>query len=503
MRKKEFGCKCLCLLLLFGMVGFILSGCGKKREFDLTLFEKNENTIEATHSFSTDDASERVRFDADKLREFRETVEATAVEKTRYDGLFDYETAIAGIDFDHSVAAHRYSALDENGELTKEHLFEIVCENTPPYIEENFSYGFAEEVSDDLLLTICEIVTDVINETLARYPDIDRERVYCNLGNMKVIEKAGIMDFAAIEAGMVMHVNRNTAETMKLMSDHNMYNTIVHEAMHIIQYGCECEELGECTRRAGLAHYYEEHDQSDWTWLAEGSAERMADLYANVDAMTYTTMVNYILTFDLATVLDPKIPANYTETLCFYSELDRLYEMFDAETETEKEEVYRAMYAMQVIQMEPQGAIDDYERLFGEIWTEDVRSEVNIWMKRPMVQTITKRFFVNLASAIENNAMTRNDLFFLLNLYDSTVNVHIDFEDAEYDEPNALFVPWYRSVREALFDCVENATAEEYALYSACDDGIHLNAGMQWLETEKRDFLIEKFEDNLCDFKFT
>lgn len=489
-------CVILAVLLTF-------CACSKEPSFSLGDFDKHENTISRSYSFSQNDTSEQIAYDADKLSVFQEVVSSAYVEYG-YDELFNYEQAVSGIYVDHSVSEHAFSALDQSGCLTKEHLFEVVRKNNVAYLDGMTS--LIKDIDDEFLLRICEIVVDTINDTLSKYPDIDKDRVFCNLGNLKVVEKSSALDFAAVEPGMVLHINRNTSNMVGLFTSSNMYSVLLHESMHIIQFGCECEKIEGCVRRCGLAHSYSassiEQDYSDWIWLAEGSAERMACLYSNVEPMTYTNPVNYILSLDLATLLKSDVPANYVETLYFYSDLDKLFSLFGAETDEQKQEIYKMIYSLEIMQMEPADVKEAYKNIYGTDWTDDVRDDLNNKVKRPIVQTLTKTFLQNLVDAIQNNSVSKNDFMFLLNLYESTINYHLRLNMTEYDAYNAEFGKWYRSVREALFACIENITLAEYSQYIASDGVSSINAGMEWIDREKQTFLIEKFESNKCDYKF-
>ena len=128
---------------------------------------------------------------------------------------------------------HQFSALDSSGALTKEHLLEVVNRNTKEYLNDSTT-GVISAIDDQsFLLRICEIITDVTNDILKQYPDIDKERVYCNLGNLKVIEKKSALDYAAVEPGMILHINQATAQLADLLAGKSMYSVIIHETMQL------------------------------------------------------------------------------------------------------------------------------------------------------------------------------------------------------------------------------------------------------------------------------
>lgn len=479
-----------------------LCACQKKIDFSINDLDTHQNTIVSTFSFSTKDESDATILAKDKIKAFQEKLTGTVVEYG-YDELFNYQKALAGMMVDHSVVEHKYSALNTQGKLTKELLFDIVRKNNVEYLKNQTSL-LSDIKDDDFLMRICEIIVDTTNHFLEEYPDIDKNRVYCNLGYLKIIEKKSALDFAAVEPGMILHVNRNTAQMVDLFTSSNMYSVLVHETIHILQYGCQCELYNGCQRRCGIAHSYpnQEQDYSDWVWLAEGSAERLASLYANVEPMTYKTLVNYILSLDLATMLQNDVPANYVETICFYPDVDKIFSLFNANTETEKYEIYQMIYALEMMQNEPNDVKEAYKKFYGTEWTDQIRDDLNNKVKRPIVMTLTKNFYINLSNVITENQVSKNDVLFLMNLFDSTINYHLHLDQSEYDSYNSEFIEWYKTVQSEFLGLFDNISIDDYKNYNAKLSDTTVNAGMKWLNDDKKQFLIEKFEDHLCDFKF-
>lgn len=501
MRKERKRKVCGKLAVGVTLAVLLMTGaCGNKTEFSQDSFKPCETKPETNYSFAETEPSESVLYDKEKLSEFAQTLKEYSVEYG-YDELFDYEKATEGILVEHTVTEHTYSALDGDGKLTDEHLCEIVLKNNEEYLKDVSSV--IKEVDKKRIREICEIITNVTNSMLEKYPEIDKERVYCNLGNLKIVEKVSALDYAAVEENMVLHINRGTAALLDSKADASMYNVMVHETMHILQFGCVCEQKNGCARRCGLAHYYDgqEPQYADWIWLGEGSAERMACLYIGADPMTYLNHVNYILTLDLATTLREDISENYMEIIYFFHDPELLYFAFDAVTETEKEEVYKMIYALNIMQAEPEGVKQAFYDHYGTEWTDDVRDDVFNKIKRPILKTITKTFYSNLAEVILKEDISRNDVLFLLNLYESTINQHLHLDNKKYDGYNAEFTEWYKTCRTAFFDTLENVGSEDYVSYTAGGEENVLNATMKWYAEEKKALLFEKYEATGCGYK--
>lgn len=122
--------------------------------------------------------------------------------------------------------------------------------------------------------------------------------------------------------------------------------------------------------------------------------------------------------------------------------------------------------------------------------------------KRPVILTFVKRFYENSAETVAEEALTENDILFLLTLFDSTLNYHINFGSETEAEYNAEFETQYRVLRDAFFDCFSGIDEADYAVYTAKGENGRLCAGMQWLPTEKQRFLTDKYEGLTKEYKF-
>lgn len=487
--------KIISLLTVLSTVCITFSSCGKKSGFSEESLAVRENTLTHSYTFDSDNSSRELSFDTDMLNNFVSAVKALNIDYG-YDEMFNYQKAMEGMNADFTVERHKNSALDENGILTKEHLLEIVNKNTADYLN-SVATGIIHKIDDrDFLLRICEIIVQATNDILNQYPEIDKARVYCNLGNLKIVEKKSALDFAAVEPGMILHLNGNTAQIADIMEGKSMYSVIVHETMHIIQYGCSCEPDKSCIRRCGFAraHSEWEQDYSDWMWLEEASAERMACLYSDVQPMTYENMVKYLTTLDFVTMLQNDVPADYLEVLSFFGDSNKLFELFGCENERDRKEIYRLIYALEMMQMKPDDVKDAYKKNYGVELSDSVADDFNLKIKRPILQTATKLFYINLAHTVLSGALSENDLFFLINLYESTLNYHLCFDMEKYDSYNAEFLKWYKQIKESFWPCFSNADENEYATYNIIKAGSILNAGMNRLDSGKKIFLADKYQ---------
>lgn len=70
------------------------------------------------------------------------------------------------------------------------------------------------------------------------------------------------------------------------------------------------------------------------------------------------------------------------------------------------------------------------------------------------------------------------------------------------DDYNVAFAEWYQQTQDAFFDCFPNVSRDDYTDYAAVKDNTLLNAGMQWLASDKQAFLADKYEALDNNFKY-
>lgn len=450
----------------------------------------------SSYMFLEEDA-EYVVYDEAALAAFVEELKQNTAEYG-YDKLFDIEKSLEGLTGHTPVATHPYSALDSNGNLTKDHYYEVVKKNTEEYLKTKPM--MIKAVDDATMREVCEVIVDVVNEVLSTFPDIDRERVYCTLAQVKVGYHMTSTAYAYVDEEMFVHVNKSFSNLAQGADEDGFYRIMIHETMHLIQIGCLCEHEQINGRRLGVSYYYNdwETQYADWTWLGEGSAERMSNLYTGKRSITYPENIGVIQTMDVLAALREELPANYVETICYYDDVDKVFSLFDACT---REEVCRMMYAFEIALEEPGSLETDYPRLYGTSWTEDEAEKVKFTLKNMALTTLTKQFFCELCNVIRENNLTKNDVMFLLDLYESSMGQMTRMGLNRYQKYSTGFAEWYRPVRESFFGLFENLSKADFNTYEAGNGKTGINASLSWLPESKINVIMKKQEEILQKYK--
>ena len=497
MVKKSLFKRIIAGILVSAML-LCLCACGKEK---IKNPELNSDFKERVNTFSFSALpSETLAFSEESAQKVSDFLGDMKTEYP-YADMYDLEEVKERLSFDASVEKHNSNALDADKPLTPDVLFQSVIANNNAYKDEA---QFDNVMPDDeYLLELCTFIVKIIDIMRQKYPDIDWQRVYCNLGNLKIVYDTGMMSFAQVSEKMVLSISETNANILLRLEGENTFSDVLtHEIMHIIQIGCLCENIENCSRRAGISisWKYSDKNLADWTWMVEGSAERHMCNVTGSGAVSYQYKIDYLCSMTMSILLRDSVKADTMENLSFYDDPELLFDAFGCETEEERDELLNMMITLQVLQMQPTGFMAYYEEKTGvDLLSDDEALNQFCYSLKPAACiTLAKEFYENLIVFLQQNELTYNDLFFLINLFEGHLNQHLRFEDETKKEINEPFFTAYSSIRNTLFDALEqdNPELDIDALYTeysiTVEDKEVLNAELSMLPEEKRDFLAER-----------
>lgn len=485
------------IALLLAML--LCSACGSdgtaKRPQLHTDFSKNENTF----SFSA--------VPSEKLHISQEGAAAVlaAVQQVRpeyaYEELYQLEEVKKRLEFDATVEKHQFSALNPEGKLDAFHLAALVKENNDAFMSSK-PFGY-KPVEEDYIAELCDFIVKIVDTMAKKYPGVDWPRVYCNLGNLKILYDTGMLSYAQVSQEMILSISKNnTSIVLNMKGEDGFSRVMTHEIMHIIQIGCVCENIENCGRRAGIAVYWDDFslNTTDWTWMVEGSAERHMCSLTGGKAVSYQYKMDYLCSLTMSVLLRDSVKADTMETLCFYDDPQLLFDAFGCETEAQRDELLNMMITLQVLQMQPNSFHLAYKEATGIDLSadEEAMNQFSYSLKPAVCITLAKEFYENLIPFLQENQLSYNDLFFLINLFEGHLNQHLTYSNPAKTEINQPFITAYNTMRSALFDALgqDNPGLDITALYSDYNITFSgeklLNAELSMLSSEKRTFLAER-----------
>ena len=418
-----------------------------------------------------------------------------------YKELYQLEEVNKRLDFDAAVENHQYSALNQSGKLDAYHLAALVWENNEAFLATK-PFGY-QPVEEDYIAQLCDFIVKIIDTVSVKYPEIDWPRVYCNLGKLKILYNTGMLSYAQVTPDLILAISKNNTQiVLNMKGEDGFSRVLIHEIIHIMQIGCACENIENCGRRAGISVYWDDFtlNTTDWTWMVEGSAERIMCSITGGEAVSYQYKMDYLCSLTMSVLLRDTVKADTMETLCFYSDPELLFDAFGCENEAQREELLNMMITLQVLQMQPTAFHLAYAEATGIDLKadQDAMDQFSYSLKPAICITLAKEFYENLVPFLEENQLSCNDLFFLINLFEGHLNQHLNYSNPSKQEINQPFITAYQKLRTALFAALEqdNPDLDIDALYFAYDITASgeklLNAELRILPEEKRDFLAER-----------
>lgn len=484
-------------ILLLAMA-LSVCGCGKKKYTmpDLTL---NLHGRTNTFSFSAQESGQ-LQLSKESAQRLLSAL-ALVQPEYPYAYLYEMERVKQILEFDASVQSHQYSALNDAGKLETAHFTQTVLQNNRTFLEDK-PFGF-KEVEAEYVQKLCGFIVEVVEVMRAKYPDVDWQRVYCNLGNLKILYDVGMLSFAQVSSDLILSISQNNTGIMLSLKGEDAFSRVMtHEIMHIIQLGCDCEQIPSSSRRAGIALFVDDFalNTADWTWFVEGAAERNMCNLTGGDAVTYQYKMDYICSMTMSTLLRDDVKADTMETICFYDDPQLLFDAFGCENESQRDELLNMMITLQVLQMQPAAFYEAYKEATGIdlMADEEAMNQFSYSLKPAICITLAKEFYENLILFLQENELTYNDLFFLINLFEGHLNQHLTYSNPAKTEINQPFITAYNTMRSALFDALgqDNPGLDITALYSDYNITFSgeklLNAELDMLSSEKRAFLAER-----------
>lgn len=390
---------------------------------------------------------------------------------------------------------------------TVDEVYNKIISNSNAYLRNNPGYY---NLNTEYTRMIAEILVNMVKDNYADLSKDDLSRIYCMLNDVVAV---GIdsTDFTVNDLNQIYNarvtdeavVMLDTEMIGQLRGSQTIERTIAHEVAHLFQRMCPDHKIAGLTQIGG-SQYVENFDNTGevnslhFQWLYEAAAEQMSmNEFDAKSPLVYKNMVGYLHTLDLITLIRP----DYDETSIAVSQMstnpEKIYEVFGAKTQAEKDEVNHLLYSICYIQTEREDFVTVYEQKHGDI--EGKETTVKKIMKESVVQTMTKFFYRNLAERVHNGEVTLQDTFYLINTFESALNLHIVYDDAGRIEYNDEAIKFYVDTQNRFFQMIAEDSGMEfndvvnmfdnYALIIKTNNGYQRNCQLLWLDQDEREYV--------------
>ena len=397
-------------------------------------------------------------------------------------------------------------------ELSVDELYQSVLKNNEvEFAKSSYERGnLYKELDNDEIYEICQIIIKTIKSE-QNSPTFDLNRTLCVLSNLKIVKDAGTVSVAGIDSDLYLKVNPNMVSVFSIMTSNSKQDsfeeTISHEAIHLIQM--YCPDMIKYGKNIGISFESDNVKVNGLAgiWLNEAVAEKKGSAIAGEKAETYLNQLGYVYALEASTIIDDDNTEDCICDLTYTNDLNELYRVFNCETEEEKREILNMMYSITIQQDGP----EDFYAVYPGEEEQDGVAILQRNLRGSIFTTLSKKFYSNLANAIQkNDNVTLQDAFFLIYNFERVVSLKTQYSEEVSYERYEEFLNNYVKIQDAFFEYVAESNDmsydeilnqyEQYALHTKSKtSGIsngkeEYNCTLEWLSQDKIDELKASLE---------
>jgi len=373
-------------------------------------------------------------------------------------------------------------------------LLPIVKKNTANIIKRDSYYS---ALPDATVEKIVKCVTTTINYNLPKNPYINLNVLDYNLKNLSVAradEPSGYAVYNQKDRTLCLIVDESE------LSESEFIETITHEANHLLQNSSTTLEdfveynVGICYKFKDVAI-----NSLFWTWYVEGAAQIGSLTQNNIptaDSFVYCDNVYFINSLNNALALNSNDVYAITHVTSS-NDLNDFLELFDCQTEEEKREILNLMVTINLY-------MDSYDTTISDGFFEKTKllDDINIKKKllNPIVNSMTKIFYKNLAEKLKDSTVKLKDVFSLISVFETQLSSVSRYNSEENIPFLGDFFKQYLNIQNQFFGTLAgqlNLTEQEirthFTNYHNTTD--HSSFSNSMLNAEQNAFYKSTYKD--------
>lgn len=393
--------------------------------------------------------------------------------------LFGTEEALARYDEMQEYEPAGKLQFIEKGKIKETALRKQVKENNAALLAAH-SYGSRyTEMSDKDFNLVFSALVETLNN---RMHVVDLQQLDDNLSRLTILNTTNSYMGAVTYEDIMMTVNLKACRNVN--GEAKIISTVSHETSHLAGYcSIEEKEAEGYDLNTGMQYGWSDLKYNPLynNWLIEASAEKLSQL-DNPDRDKKKDMYReFVKTQDsmtLAVILDDAVEGITIPELNCQGDLNRLFELFDAETDGEKAEIINMLYGYNLVYdaNSTNKNLPQAKDFYKEAGVED-REVYRREVCAASALTMAKSFYRTLAGKLKTaEDISLRDLFVMLVLEEADLNrVGVNMMNSSYEygtkERTDRFVDGYTAIQEAFFELVSEDTGiPSKELYRAFDD---------------------------------
>lgn len=393
----------------------------------------------------------------------------------------------------------------KNNRVKFEDLYDIVLKNNNNYKKQNSYDTYYETVDEEKLKTIVKYITDTINYNISINNQIDLNILDYKLSKLKVFgyNEFSFGFYSQDDITLALNFNSIDSQTAKKISF--LQQTVEHETNHIVQ-DATIKKDSSVEQNFGICYLFKNEDLNAlyWNWFVEACAQKRVldkEKIDMSDSSVYSYNVYMLNALNSTSILIKNNPYEL-ENIMSQNNLNKLFEYFDCESKTDKEEIINMMVANNLV-------IDPYDMFYSNNFTDKVNIEDEYTFQKQLKSSIgltqTKIFYKSLSTMLDGRKTDLQNLFSLMSVFETTMSKSVGYASDENIDQMSDFYKNYTNIQENFFGLISKSTGlsidelKDYYIcyYNATD---HSKFSNDMLDPSQNQF-YKNLYNNISTFK--
>ena len=405
-----------------------------------------------------------------------------------------------------SIPSVSEESIIQNNEISYEKLYKIVKENNRNFLENEPGSNRYKDTTDSSVQKALHSIVTQLNRLLKTNTNLDQAALSEKLNHLVVFEsQSGSYAYYSIDNNLIGFDSKMIEAVAKTNQDPNSFDEILaHETNHLVQAPSVSEYSANKQYRFGPCYQFNDATVNSlyWDWFFEGTAERLVlDVNPDIKPVTYLNEMKALNTIKTATLLNSKNNVTDLENLSLQPSLSSVFDYFNCQTEEEKEEVVKMLYAFNLYLR------DDVKSSSSNLYKISAvnsalsskygsKTEFKNYVKGSIGSTLSIQFYKNLTNAIVNQSVPVREVFNAISIFENEMSDFLWYNDSSRKDALKDFFTTYINVQNAFFETLSSNlnlsltdVQEAYETYhKSCDEE---EVRMSFIDNSKNTFYQE------------
>ena len=180
-------------------------------------------------------------------------------------------------------------------------------------------------------------------------------------------------------------------------------------------------------------------------------------------------------------------------------DLDQFLNVFSISNDDEKKEILKMLYATELIYFDNDEFAKAYKQKYNTEYDYYAKNNLSNSLSESIAITLSKQFYKNLLTQINNQSVKINDIFALVSIFEDDLNKITWYSNNP--QGNESLINQYQKIQIAFFNAISEktnySTSEIVSEYQLFHKNKVQNINISWLSQEKKSFFNKIMESRI------